>query len=149
MNGDGLIDLTLKFSMRDLVDNGALGGMSVQAILTGLTFDGMMFEASDSIRVVPPGDSNNDFTVDAADYTIWANEFGGTSDPHFDTDFNDDGSIDAADYTIFANHFGASMPAPAGPTAAAAAVPEPSTLTLTAFALLSLLTFAWRRRRRA
>ena len=147
VNGDGLIDLTLKFSMRDLVDNGALGGMSIEAILTGLTFDGMMFEGTDSLRLVPPGDANNDLVVDTADYTAWANGFGAKGAKLSDGDFNGDGSVDVADYTMLANHFGTDASAPGG--AALAAVPEPSTLTLAALGIVALLAYGWRRRRRA
>ena len=148
VNGDGLTDLTLKFSMRDLVDNGALGGMSMEAILTGLTTGGMMFEASDSIRLVPPGDANNDLVVDVADYTAWANGFDTNGAKLSDGDFNEDNKVDAADYILWAENFGSDLSVSA-PQSAVAAVPEPSTFAIALCGLLGLFAYGWRRRRRA
>ena len=138
-----------------------------------------MFEGMDSVRIVPPGDANNDFVVGPADYTIWANSFG-VSDPQLsDSDFNGDGSVDAADYTVLANNYGNGIDTFAtylggdingdglvdaadytvlasnygqtmvGPAGASAAVPEPSALALAVMGLTGLLACGWRRCRRA
>ena len=94
----------------------------------------------------PHGDGNLNGEVEAADYTIWANGFGGTSPQFADGDYNVDGSVDTADYTIWANNFDQSILAA---QSAASAIPEPSTLTLAGLGLLGLLAYGWRRRRRA
>ena len=59
LEGDGLLDLSLKFKSSDLVD--ALGlddlkaGDFVSLTLTGSLLDGTPFEAADCIQIVPPG----------------------------------------------------------------------------------------------
>jgi len=58
VSGDGLLDLTLKFSTADLVEYEALGPDTVEGLLTGALFDGTPFEGMDSIRIVPPNGSN-------------------------------------------------------------------------------------------
>ncbi len=58
VSGDGLLDLTLKFSTRDLVEFGALGSDTIEGILIGLLKDGTSIEGMDSIRIVPPNGSN-------------------------------------------------------------------------------------------
>ncbi len=57
-SGDGFLDLTLKFSTRDLVENEALGFDTVEGHLSGLLKDGTPFAGMDSIRIVPPNGSN-------------------------------------------------------------------------------------------
>jgi hypothetical protein len=52
-----------------------------------------------------PGDYNNDGSVDLADYTVWADNFGQTGSG-IAGDGNNDGTVDLADYTIWADHFG-------------------------------------------
>ncbi|MEZ6098393.1 MAG: hypothetical protein R3E01_05425 [Pirellulaceae bacterium] len=66
-----------------------------------------------------PGDYNNNGSVDAADYTVWKDNFG--SDTNLDADGNGNGVIDAADYTVWKDNFGNSLA-----TVATAAVPEPA-----------------------
>ena len=176
VDGDGDTDLTLKFSMRDLVDNGALGGMTIEGMLTGELFDATPFDFADSIRIVPPGDANNDLVVNAADYTLWANGFGTTDADLSDGDFTGDGSVDASDYTVLANNFGTGIDTSAtsldsnsngngfvhggvwannfgtdlsAPQNAIAAVPEPSTFALATFGLMGFVAYGWRRRGRA
>ncbi len=58
ISGDGLLDLTLKFSTRDLVEFGALGFDTIEGLLTGLLKDGTSIEGMDSIRIVPPNGHN-------------------------------------------------------------------------------------------
>ena len=58
VSGDGLLDLTLKFSTRDLVEFGALGSDTVEGLLTGALLDGTPFAGMDSIRIVPLNGSN-------------------------------------------------------------------------------------------
>ena len=94
----------------------------------------------------PHGDGNLNGVVEAADYTIWANGFGGASPQFADGDYNVDGSVNAADYTIWANNFGQSILAA---QSAPSAIPEPSSLTLASFGLIALLAYGWKRRRRA
>ena len=54
MTGDGLLDLSLKFSIAEMVDLGVLGPLSEQVRLTGSKFDGMNFVGADNIRIVNP-----------------------------------------------------------------------------------------------
>ena len=53
VDGDGLDDLLLHFSISEIADAGALDGESVEAELTGETFDGTLIVGTDSVRIVP------------------------------------------------------------------------------------------------
>jgi hypothetical protein len=68
----------------------------------------------DNIRVVMGdvpgnswGDFNGDGVVDIADYTVWADNFGGAGPAG---DGNGDGVVDIADYTVWADNFGRTSP---------------------------------------
>ncbi|MEZ6097563.1 MAG: PEP-CTERM sorting domain-containing protein [Pirellulaceae bacterium] len=70
------------------------------------------------------GDYNKNGTVDAADYTIWKDNFGSTSS--LDADGNGNGTVDAADYTVWKDNFGNTS----GGGAGVSAVPEPASCVL-------------------
>ncbi len=57
VSGDGLLDLTLKFSIAEMVKHGALNPDTIEGILIGLLKDGTPFAGMDSIRIVPPNGS--------------------------------------------------------------------------------------------
>jgi hypothetical protein len=86
------------------------------------------------------GDYNGDGIVDAADYTIWRDTLGSTTDLRANGDNTgaSAGVIDQADYAFwkanFGNHSG---------SGATAGVPEPATLWLL---LAGILTMCVRRR---
>ncbi|MDP6634783.1 MAG: PEP-CTERM sorting domain-containing protein [Phycisphaerae bacterium] len=90
------------------------------------------------------GDISLDGKVTAADYTLWASNFGpgtgwGTGD------LNGDGQNTAADYTLWASNFGTGPGEPAPAPLAPVAAPEPATMALLAMGGLALV----RRRRRS
>lgn len=85
---------------------------------------------------IPPlaGDANRDGAVGAADYAIWAAQFGQTG-PDLAADFDANGEVGAADYTIWAANFGKTAGSLAGaagvtlrvaPRESLAATAEPS-----------------------
>ncbi|MEZ6101054.1 MAG: dockerin type I repeat-containing protein [Pirellulaceae bacterium] len=103
---------------------------------------GSIIEATTTVQVRDnavagvPGDYNGNGTVDAADYTVWKDNFGSTT--QLAADGNGNGTIDAADYTVWKDNFGNS-----GGAAAIASVPEP---TVALMIWLALPLLAWRRR---
>ncbi len=76
------------------------------------------------------GDYNGDGFVNAADYTVYRDTFGSTSDLRADGDAS--GQVDAADLGVWSVNFGASTPT-------SVAVPEPAAGVLAAFAMAGLL----------
>src|SRR5690606_31911887 len=66
------------------------------------------------------GDFNGDNVVDAADYVVWRNSFGSTT--NLAADANGNGSVGTEDYELWKQHYGESL---AG-LAVATSVPEPA-----------------------
>jgi hypothetical protein len=129
-------------SYEDLWDLGILQAKGKSG-LTGHDFDDFFDTENDPGEnnyklislVVPglPGDFNEDGTVDAADYVMWA-KIGGNPLP------NDEGAATAAArYDLWVDNFGNSESGSGG-----GSVPEPGTLLLTLFGLASLSV--WRKR---
>lgn len=85
------------------------------------------------------GDANGDCTVGAADYALWAAQFGQTG-AGLSADFDGSGEVGAGDYALWAANFGKTCPA------AAAAVPEPTACRLLGTALAGLFGLAARRK---
>ena len=91
------------------------------------------------------GDYNLDGIVNAADYTVWRDTFGSTTDLR--ADGNNDGSVDDGDYATWVTNFG-TVYVPGGAGAeATAAVPEPTTVILSLIGLASWLVAAVRKQR--
>ncbi len=69
-----------------------------------------------------PGDYNFNGTVDAADYTVWRDTLGSTTDLRANGDNTgaSAGVTDQADYDIWKAHFGETVPAPGAGSGAAA-----------------------------
>jgi hypothetical protein len=76
------------------------------------------------------GDFNGDGVVDAADYTVWRDTQGSTTDLRADGDA--DGVIGEGDYAVWAEDFGFSAFEFDAPATSAVSVPEPATLGLLA-----------------
>jgi hypothetical protein len=111
------------------------GGLQTQdftALRSGLTF-------------ILAGDYNNDGRVDAADYTVWRNSLGSTTQlaANGDDTGTSQGVIDAADYLVWKNHYGEGQTGDI--TSASSAVPEPTTWV----AVVGTLALATYRRVRA
>ncbi|QDV73511.1 beta strand repeat-containing protein [Botrimarina mediterranea] len=87
------------------------------------------------LDLVLPGDFNNDGSVDAADYTVYRDNFGAAvtlpGDPT-------PGTVTAADHAVWAANYGATAPAPSMAFAMASAVPEPTTAALVVLAAAGL-----------
>jgi hypothetical protein len=75
----------------------------------------------------PPGDYNGNGIVDAADYTVWRDTLGSTTDLRANGDSSgaSAGVIDQADYNVWKTNFGAHA---GSGSDVGAAVPEPATL---------------------
>lgn len=104
------------------------------------TFDGWPILVSD----LPPGDYTRDGVVDAADYVVWRNTYGSTTDLRANgNNFGDSfGVIDDADYEVWHTNFGALYTDLLG-AGSQATVPEPSTASVMALGVIAL----WCRRR--
>ncbi len=89
--------------------------------------------------ILPPGDYNLNGIVDAADYTLWRNNFGSTTSLPNDPTLG----VGQDDYQRWKDHFG--QTAGSGVSSGVApSVPEPTTLVLIIVTAIGM--FPWRTR---
>lgn len=92
----------------------------------GLKWDTSSLYVTGVVSVVGMlGDYNLDGTVDAADYVVWRDTMGSTTNPAADGDRN--GVVDEGDYAVWKAHFGMNA---TGSGQGASVIPEPRTLAL-------------------
>lgn len=111
-------------------------------LLDGATSDQLLlrYDGTQSNTFIK-GDYNFNGVVDAADYTVWRENFGLTGNPGIAGDGDNgsgtgtpDGVVSQADYLFWRNRFGSTANLPAS-----AAVPEPSALVVLIAGALALL----------
>lgn len=102
--------------------------------------DILIFVNDVTVLSLPAGDYNFDGVVDLADYTVWRDSLGATT--NVAADGNGDGVVDDADYGIWATSFGQASAGSA--TATGHFVPEPATACLLLGSLCLLI--AWRKK---
>jgi hypothetical protein len=88
------------------------------------------------------GDYDGDLDVDGADFLVWQQDLGSTTD--LDADGSGNNVVDADDLTVWAGAFGATAPPAA---AAAQAAPEPASFMSAMMASLALARLSANRRR--
>ncbi len=88
-----------------------------------------------------PGDYNQNGVVDAADYVVYRNTLGSTT--NLAADGNGNNQIDIGDYNVWRTHFGQTS----GSGSHVAAVPEPAPWLLAAIGLLSVAAVCRGRRK--
>ena len=121
-------------------DLAALDALQIR-MLRGTRIDNILIEYDEAM--LPEdllGDYNGDNVVNAADYTVWRDTFGSTTDLAADGD--ESGTVDDADFGVWTAHFGESLGGGSS-QAIATAVPEASSLTV--LLLGTALASLWRR----
>ena len=116
----------------DILNWGSLTGAFSSVVVPsqdGLTWDtSQLSTGMISVAVTGlPGDYNQNGVVDAADYTVWRDTLGSSTNLTADGDGSN--TIDAGDRTVWQANFGATLGSGANE---AAAVPEPAPLVLLA-----------------
>jgi hypothetical protein len=110
--------------------------LNVNVSVSGIGVTEIPFDTLDVLYLTAlPGDFNHNGVVDAADYTVWRDTLGSTTDLAADGD--NSGKIDAGDFTVWKMHFGEHSDGSGAKSTAA--VPEPATLPLLGPALLALV----------
>jgi autotransporter-associated beta strand protein len=127
-----------------LIDYGTLSG-SVSSLGTPTGPAGFSYELQDTgslIRLVVsppgvPGDFNEDYIVDAADYLIWRENEGTTN--QLPNDNNLGGTVGPAHYDLWRSNFGTVGGGSGSAAGTSAGVPEPATLALVVMGILPLV----------
>jgi autotransporter-associated beta strand protein len=103
--------------------------------VAGVSFDVVYSPTSVVLSALPgvPGDYNSNGIVDAADYTVWRDTLGSTTDlrANGDNAGASAGKIDQADYAVWKSHFGQHLGSGAGAAGTTeTSIPEPGGLRL-------------------
>lgn len=110
--GDGILDRMVKFNRTEVAswicsDLGIQYG-NVTLTITG-EVDGTPFEGTDRIKVLFPGDVDDDGAVTSRDFSIFAGCYGmNIENPSYNplADFNEDGCINSEDFSILSGNYG-------------------------------------------
>ena len=124
--------------------SGVFANESLPTIGGGLDWDVLYNTNSVVLAVVAgaavPGDYNQNGVVDAADYTVWRDTLGSTT--NLAANGNGNSAIDAGDYGVWKQNFGSAGAA----SSSTSAVPEPGSAMLLALAILGCVATIRRRR---
>ena len=112
-DGDGILERMVKFNRTEVAswihDDLGIEYGDVALTVTGELYDGTPFEGTDTIRVLFPGDVDDDGNVDPEDFGIFAGCYGmNIESPGYDprADFNEDGYINPEDFSILSAKYG-------------------------------------------
>ena len=132
----------------DILDWGTIGGtfaaMNLPTV-AGLAWDTSLLYTTGELSLAAAGltgDYNQNDIVDAADYTVWRDTLGSTT--NLTADGDNSSLIDAGDRTVWQANFGRALGSGANE---AAAVPEPATFALLMMAGAIAFCIAWYRKR--
>ena len=111
LEGDGLLDLSMKFRTQRIVEELQLsdlpGGAFVGLVVSGTLIDGTPFMASDCIQVVPPSDIDADGVVGVSDLLLLLGALGPcTPAQECLADLDDDGYVSITDLLALLANWG-------------------------------------------
>jgi hypothetical protein len=128
--------------------SGVFNAFTLPALSAGLAWNVSQLAVTGILSVIPDilGDYNHNGFVDAADYTVWRDTLGSTTDLRANGDKTGASAavIDLADYNFWKSHFGnhaGSSSSSGGAADANRPVPEPATCFLLAISALGLIGY--------